>query len=252
LRTFKKELELNFKKLLLVSILFIALTLFISPSALNADYEPKLSETDQDVPLEETSWTLNSPCGQDIVRVCVLAVDACNYGTSSDGDFGGYTHHWFNVVGMGTDEVTISEVGRQAAWIQIWYSRESSAHINVDTSAREHAEIEVGVSCCKVGAVYTLTVTGAESYIFKENGVTDSNTWVNTWFLDLVPGDYLVTFETDCASAETEFTVEVLGIQKLLFTRFSYIYYIVGSILITAGVVASVMISRLIKRKKQK
>jgi len=243
---------LNFKKILLVSILVIALTLFIYPSALNADYEPKLSETDQDVLLEETSWTLKSPCCQDIVRVCVLAVDACNYGTSSDGDFGGYTHHWFNVVGIGTDEVTISEVGRQAAWIQIWYSRESSAYINVDISACEHAEIEVGVSCCKIGAVYTLTVTGTESYTFKENGVTDSNTWVNTWSLDLVPGDYLVTFETDCASAETEFTVEVLGIQKLLFTRFSYIYYIVGSILIIAVVVASVMISRLIKRKKQK
>ena len=243
---------MNFKKILLVSILVIALTLFISPSALNADYEPELSETNQNVPLEETSWTLNSPCGQDIVRVCVHAVGVCTYGTLSDGDFGGYTHHWFNVVGIGTDEVTISEVDQQADWIHIWYPRKSSGYINVDTSACEHAEIEAGVSCCKVGAVYTLTVTGTESYTFTENGVTDSNTWVNTWSLDLVPGDYLVTFETDCASAETEFTVEVLGIQKLLFTRFSYIYYIIGFILIAAGVFASVKISRLIKRKKQK
>jgi hypothetical protein len=239
---------LNFKKILLVCLLVVALTLFIYPSILNADYEPKLSETDQDVPLEETSWTLKSPCGQDIVRVCVLAVDASNYGTSSDGDFGGYTHHWFNVVGMGTDEVTISEVGHQAAWIQIWYSRESSAHINVYTSACEHAEIEVEVLCCKIGAVYTLTVTGPDSYTFKENGVTDSIPWVDTWSLDLLSGDYSVTFETDCASAETEFTVT----QKPLFIRFSYVYYIIGFILIIAVIVASVMISRLIKRKKQK
>ena len=243
---------MNFKKLLLVLVLVIALTLFISPSVLNADYEPELCETYQNVPLEETSWTLNSPFGQDIVRVCVHAVDVCTYGTSSDGYFGGYTHHWFNVVGIGTYEVTISEVEQQADWVHIWYPRKSSAYINVDTSACEHAEIEVGLSCCKVGAVYTLTVTGAESYTFKENGVTDSTAWVNNWSLDLVPGDYLVTFETDCASAETEFTVEALGIQKLLFTRFSYIYYIIGFVLIAAGVVASVKISELIKRKKQK
>lgn len=239
---------MNFKKILLIGILVIALTLFIYPSALNADYEPKLSETDQDVPLEETNWTLKSPCGQDIVRVCVLAVNACNYGTSSDGDFGGYTHHWFNVVGMGTDEVTISEVGRQAAWIQIWYSRESSAYINVDVSAGEHAEIEVELSCCKVGAVYTLTVTEPESYTFAENGVTDSTPWVYTWSLDLLSGDYLVTFETDCASAETEFTVT----QNPPFTSFSYIYYIIGFILIVAVVVSYIMISRLLKRKRQK
>jgi hypothetical protein len=239
---------LNFKKIYLVLILVTALTFFIFPSALNADYEPKLSETDQDVPLEETSWTLKSPCGQEIVRVCVFAVDVSNYGTSSDGDFGGYTHHWFNVVGMGTDEVTISEVGHQAAWIQIWYSRESSAYINVDTSACGHAEIKVELLCCKVGAVYTLTVTGPDSYTFKENGVTDSTSWINTWSLDLVPGDYLVTFQTDCASDKTEFTI----IQKPPFTRFSYIYYIIGFVLIVAVVVASIMISRLLKRKKQK
>ncbi len=247
---------MNFKKILLVNILVIALMLFISPSALNADYEPELCETDQDVPLEEANWTLKSPCGQDIVRVCALAVGVDAYGTISDGDFGGYAHHAFNVVGIGTDEVTISEVDQQAGWIQIWYPCEytyqPSAYINVDKSARKHAEIEAVVSCCNVEAAYTLTVTGPESYTFTENGVTDSDPWVNTWSLDLLPGDYLVTFETDCASAKTEFTVEALGIQESPFTRFSYVYYIIGFILIVAGGVASVKISRLLKRKKQK
>jgi len=46
--------------------------------------------------------------------------------------------------------------------------------------------------------------------------------------------------------------IAVLGIQELPFTGFSYVYYIIGFMLIAAGGIASVKISRLLKREKQK
>jgi uncharacterized surface anchored protein len=278
---------LKFKKILLVSILVIALTMFVFPSVLSAlaDDIEICSDTLGDIAEEDSSWTLGTPCEQEVLQVCVVGYwwQFCKYyegeycTTVNDTPFGGPGGGAFTASGIGTSSVTVSESSGyvQVKSITIYYpcecpkpptgcvtivKRDPSGTLLADTgftlfhSSGNQAAPE---GFTDDSGMITFCGLPLDTFTVRETTAPAG--------FDTAP-DQTATITPDGTTATVNFvdepttgggpppeetgTTEVLGIQELPFTGFSYIYYIIGFALIAAGGVASVKISRLLKREK--